>query len=83
MAALGAHLPTLGSIGGDKILLITVAFSCSLAMALPVSTPPNAMAYAIGIVNNRQMIKTGAITSVIGMILVYAMAWGLNLIGYV
>lgn len=83
MAALGTNLTALGEIGGDKLLIIAVAFACSFAMALPVSTPPNAMAYATGMINNKDLLKTGAITSIIGLLLVYVMAWLFNVVGYV
>ncbi len=40
-AAIGASMESLSAIGGLKGLLIVVAFSASLGMILPVSTPPN------------------------------------------
>jgi sodium-dependent dicarboxylate transporter 2/3/5 len=83
MAALGTNLSALEHIGGDKILIITVAFACSFAMALPVSTPPNAMAYATGMIESKDLLKTGVITSIIGLLLVYLMAWLFNVTGYI
>ena len=38
-------------------------------MALPVSTPPNAMAYATGVVSGREMLRTGSLISVIAVAL--------------
>ncbi len=63
MAILGATVSILGEIGGSKLLVLLVTFSCSLAMVLPVSTPPNAMAYATGLLANRQLLQIGALIS--------------------
>jgi sodium-dependent dicarboxylate transporter 2/3/5 len=52
-------------------------------MALPISTPPNAMAYATGMVDNRQMLKSGSIVGVIGLVLVYGMAYILRQVGFI
>jgi len=71
MAALGTSLPALVEFGGQKMLIIGVAFSCSFAMSFPVSTPPNAMAYATGNVKNLNMIKTGAIIGLLGICMIY------------
>ncbi|MCB1181195.1 MAG: DASS family sodium-coupled anion symporter [Chlamydiia bacterium] len=55
----------------DKILLsITVAISCSLALAFPVSTPPNAMVFSLGTLRTRDMFKAGALIAVISLIIV-------------
>ena len=45
-----------------------VALACSFAMAMPVSTPPNAMAYATGHVPMQSMIRVGATMSIIALI---------------
>ena len=50
-------------------LTVLVAFACSFSMALPISTPPNAMAFASGNVSAKQMFRTGGIISVIGVVL--------------
>lgn len=49
--------------------LIFIALSLSFAMTLPISTPPNALAYATGKIENKDMIKAGGITSVMCMVL--------------
>lgn len=55
--------------GGDPTMLaITVALSCSFAMALPVSTPPNAIAFASNIIKGRDMFRSGALISVVSLI---------------
>ena len=82
MATLGATVSTLGEIGGSKLLVLLVTFSCSIAMALPVSTPPNAMAYATGLLANRQLLQIGALISGIGLVASYLLAMLLWQIGF-
>lgn len=54
---------------GDPVMLaITVALSCSFAMALPVSTPPNAIAFASNIIKSQDMLRAGSVVSVISLI---------------
>ena len=48
---------------------LVVALSCSLAMMLPISTPPNAIAYATGTVQTPQMVVTGLVVGVLGVLL--------------
>lgn len=66
-AALSTSIVGIESYGGTKMVIIAVAFSCSLAMALPVSTPPNAMSHASGLVNAREMTKIGSLVGVLGL----------------
>ena len=82
MATLGATVSTLGEIGGSKLLVLLITFSCSLAIALPVSTPPNAMAYATGLLANRQLLQIGALISRIGLVAFYLLAMLLWQIGF-
>ena len=44
------------------------AVACSFAMALPVSTPPNAIAYATGQIPSGQMAKVGTIIGIIAVV---------------
>lgn len=71
-AAIGASMPSLVAIGGLQGLLIVVAFSASLGMILPVSTPPNSLAYSTGLIESKDMAKTGIILGIVGLALVYA-----------
>ena len=80
MATLGATVSTLGEIGGSKLLVLLV--TCSLAMALPVSTPPNAMAYATGLLENRQLLQNGALISGVGLVASYLLAMLLWQVGF-
>ena len=82
MATLGATVSTLGEIGGSKLLVLLVTFSCSLAMALPVSTLLNSMACATGLLANRQLLQIGALISWIGFVASYLLAMLLWQIGF-
>ena len=57
--------------GGVKTLIIGLALSASFAMALPISTPPNALAYAKGFIQQKDMAIVGIIAGVVGMLLGY------------
>lgn len=50
-------------------LMASIALACSLAMALPVSTPPNAIAYGTDKIDVKDMIKYGSAISVVGVTL--------------
>jgi sodium-dependent dicarboxylate transporter 2/3/5 len=50
-------------------LAVLAALACSFAMAMPVSTPPNAMAYATGAIPLRTMMRSGAAVSLAAVIL--------------
>ncbi|PCI08010.1 MAG: dihydroorotate dehydrogenase [Candidatus Cloacimonadota bacterium] len=67
-AAFSSEIVGLDAFGGQKMLIIAVAFSCSLAMSLPVSTPPNAMSHASGLINVREMSKLGVLVGALGLI---------------
>lgn len=71
-AAIGASMESLASVGGLQALLVVVAFSASLGMILPVSTPPNSLAYSTGLIESKDMAKTGLIIGVVGLSIVYA-----------
>jgi sodium-dependent dicarboxylate transporter 2/3/5 len=54
------------------LIAIPVALSCSLAMSLPVSTPPNAIAYSSGFLKTADMVKAGVIAGVASLLLILA-----------
>lgn len=60
---IGLNVESLG------LIMIGVAFGCSLAMPLPVSTPPNAMAFASGKIKVNDMVRTGIIVTITGVFL--------------
>lgn len=63
----------LSVIGGTSTMLIGIAVAASAAMTLPISTPPNAIAYSTGLIDQKDMAKTGVIvgflTLIIGFVL--------------
>ena len=71
----GAMGDKLDAIGGTPIVLIGVAIASSSAMILPVSTPPNALAYATNLVRQNDMVKIGIIVGVISMLLGYSVLY--------
>lgn len=83
MAALGANLESLQVLGGTQLIILAVTFSCSLAMSLPVSTPPNAMAYASGVIETKHMAKAGIIIGVVGLLNVYLLIAVLHMLCFI
>ena len=72
MVAVGTGMKdSLGIYGGVGTLLIGVAMAASFAMSLPISTPPNAIAYSTGLIKTSQMFKAGIIIGVISLVLGY------------
>ena len=58
----------------NPLALMTVsALSCTFAFVLPISTPPNMIVFATGLVPLREMAKTGAILS--ACLILAAIAW--------
>jgi len=55
-------------------LALVVGVGTSMAMALPISTPPNAIAMSTGMVKTPDMAKTGVIIGVVGITLMLAYA---------
>ena len=74
----GGAMDAPGAIG----LLVTIAFASSLGMALPISTPPNAMAYATGHVEQKGMAISGTILCLIGLALSIGLMYLLGAIGF-
>ena len=58
-------------VGGVETLLIGVAISSSIAMILPISTPPNAMAHATGLIEQKDMVRVGIVLGLVGLVLGY------------
>lgn len=67
---------------GAVALLVTVAFASSLGMALPISTPPNAMAYATGHIEQKGMAVSGTILCLLGLIITIIMMKMLGGVGF-
>ena len=58
--------------GGSPTVIIGLAVAASLAMALPISTPPNAIAYSKGFICQKEMVVTGLFVGLIGFLISYA-----------
>ena len=65
--------PNFESLGGVPAMIIGVAICASLAMCLPVSTPPNALAHSTGMISTKQMAVVGIIMGAVGLVLGYLM----------
>ncbi len=63
-------------------LLCSIAFASSLGMALPISTPPNALAYATGLVEQKGMAISGTILCLLGLTLTFTLMYFLQAIGF-
>jgi len=74
-----------GTVAIDPTVVgVLVALACSLAMALPISTPPNAIAYATGEVPTKAMATSGIVIGGLGVaLLVTLMPWLWNALGLV
>lgn len=59
---------------GPAQMAIPVALCASFGMALPISTPPNAIAYGSEMIAARDMRNVGAIITIMGVILAVGMA---------
>ena len=65
--------PGFEALGGVPAMIIGVAICASVAMCLPVSTPPNALAASTGMISNKQMATVGIIMGAVGLVLGYLM----------
>ena len=69
---------SLESIGGTPTVLIGIAVAASVAMTLPISTPPNAIAHSTGLVKQNEMMKIGLTMGIIGLVLGYLLLFFLG-----
>lgn len=75
LVPLGISLTMSSAIDLDPLVVgFMIAIAASLAMALPISTPTNAVAYSSGLIKTGDMAKTGILIGVIGLILYLAVA---------
>ena len=83
MVAVGKGIEgPLGEYGGIGTLLVGVAMAASFAMSLPISTPPNAIAYSTGLIKTKQMFTTGIAVGVISLVLGYVLIVMVGRTGY-
>ena len=81
IVVVGTTFPELEAFGGAKMLILSTTLCISLGMALPISTPPNALAYSTGLIKTGHLSRMGIIIGIIGMALVYVFLYLNNLIG--
>lgn len=72
----------LSSIGGTPTVIIGIALAASSAMCLPISTPPNAIAYSTGLVEQKEMLKVGLLLGIVSMVLGYTMLYFIGKAGF-
>ena len=65
--------PSFEALGGVPAMIAGVAICASLAMCLPVSTPPNALAHSTGMITTKQMATVGIVIGAVGFVLGYLM----------
>lgn len=83
MVAVGTGMKdSLDEFGGVGTLLVGVAMAASFAMSLPISTPPNAIAYSTGLIKTKQMFITGMMVGVISLIIGYTLIIAVGKTGY-
>lgn len=63
----------LSVIGGTSTMLIGIAVAASAAMTLPISTPPNAIAYSTGLIDQKDMAKTGIVIGFLTLIIGFSL----------
>ncbi len=68
IAPIGIGIAVSGVVDVSPLLAgLIIATACSFAMALPVSTPPNAVAYASGWIATRDLAMVGVVVGTIGI----------------
>jgi sodium-dependent dicarboxylate transporter 2/3/5 len=72
---------SLGSIGGTATVLIGIAIAASSAMVLPISTPPNALAFSTNFIKQNDMVKIGLIVGVISLAIGYSVLYFIGKLG--
>ncbi|MEH0155369.1 SLC13 family permease [Limibacter armeniacum] len=78
VVALAISMESLIPYGGLKAIMVCVTFASSLGMALPISTPPNALAHATGVIQTKDLIRTGVLVGMMGLILTFILVYLMN-----
>ena len=82
VAVLGTSISSISEYGGSQMIVLATTIACSMGMALPISTPPNALAFGTGLFETRHMAKPGIVMAIIGLILSYALLFILQSSGF-
>lgn len=75
MAVMATQIPSLKEFGDVTYVLIPITFACSLAMAMPISTPPNALGFATGLIETQDLVKVGVFMGLIGLFVTLAITF--------
>ncbi len=70
VAVMGTAIPGLLDVGGSNTIILATALAASMGLCLPISTPPNALAFATGFIQTKFMVRFGLIMCLIGLILI-------------
>ncbi len=81
VAAASAFMPVVAAVAEAQgvsalPLVMASAFAASWGYMMPAGTPPNAIAFATGKVELSQMVRSGAIVNLIGVLLMVGVAYG-------
>lgn len=82
MAVIGTSVSSLSAYGGSQMIVLVTTIACSMGMALPISTPPNALAFGTGQISTKDMLRPGVLTAIIGLVLSYALIAMMHLTGF-
>ena len=82
VAVLGTSISSINAYGGSQMIIVATTIACSMGMALPISTPPNALAFGTGLFETKQMAKPGIIMAIIGLGLSYGLLFILQMTGF-
>ncbi|MDJ0923105.1 MAG: DASS family sodium-coupled anion symporter [Acidimicrobiia bacterium] len=70
LVPIGLSLAAGTAVDLDPLIVgFVIAIGASLAMALPISTPPNAIAYSSGMIKTGDMARAGLVVGLIGLVL--------------
>jgi sodium-dependent dicarboxylate transporter 2/3/5 len=71
IAVIGTSIPAFEEWGGGGLLVLGSTLAISLGMCLPISTPPNALAYGTGLISTKHLVRTGLLIGTIGFTLIF------------
>ncbi|MFW5707139.1 MAG: SLC13 family permease [Bacteroidota bacterium] len=77
LVPLAVSMGTAGIAGEGFSLVITslvIGAACNMAMLLPISTPPNAIAMSTGFIKTADMVKVGIVVGIVGIMIALALA---------
>ena len=80
--SMSTSVASIEDMGGLVVIGTAVALASSLGMGLPISTPPNALAHATGLVDTKDFIRTARILSPLGVLLIFAVLLLMTSMGF-